>query len=107
MHIQWRVSLTGAPNATTLIFNLPTGFTIDTNKFILTTGATGSGGGSRGGAISAMEMIYISSSSFAMVYQSSVATAQVALVNATAPVTWANGDLIEASIIVPITSFGG
>lgn len=108
MQIQWRVSLTGAPNATTLAFNLPTGFTIDTsNKFLLTTGATGSGGGSRGGAISNMQMIYSSTTQFFMVYQSSVTTAQVSLVNATAPVTWANGDLVEASITVPITSFGG
>jgi hypothetical protein len=99
-----KIGITGAVTATDLQVNIPAGLSIDTTKmassdFLQST--FGSAHGFKGAAHYNFQIAYSSATSLFFTYQSQL-TGQVVSVTNTAPVTWANGDQIHATFMVPI-----
>ena len=99
-----QISLSGAPTATGLYFNIPFGWSIDSTKMTSTIAynqALGTGAGVHSGSGYNYQVLFYSSTAVSLVYQSSL-TATQTIVNATAPVTYASGDIITTDFMVPI-----
>ena len=107
VEIQISLSLTGAPTATSLTFNIPSNLTIDTTKLVLTSGAVpvfGQAAGVHSGTFYNFVVLYNTTSSVSVVYQSAL-TGSITGVNATSPITWASGDTVTVNCLVPIVGF--
>lgn len=107
VEIQISLSLTGAPTATSLTFNIPSNLTIDTTKLVLTSGAVpvfGQAAGVHSGTFYNFVVLYNTTSSVSVVYQSAL-TGSITAVNATSPITWASGDTVTVNCLVPIVGF--
>lgn len=111
MELQVYITLTGAPTSANLTINMPTGFSIDSTKLASGTSTVnkvlGTGDGLNGGDYWMMQMSYNNSTSVAAFsIGTNVAAAYASNpVNATAPVTWANGNTIELNFIVPVVGW--
>ena len=119
LEVQYLITLSGAPNATTLYLNLPSGFNIDTNNLTSTLNQVSFGDGSARDAstnvffkLNAM----IASSSLIGLYYSvngqipptgTSSSTNLAEISATLPTTWASGDTLTATIKVPVTQYSG
>lgn len=106
MECQIHLSLSGAPNATSLVINMPSGYSIDTSK--IAGGVTYDvpflhkiTANNAGNELS-LQAYFATSSTFGITYLSSATNAATTLVNATTPVTWYSGATIHFSFIVPI-----
>lgn len=107
--IQYNLSLTGTPTATTLTLAMPNGLTIDTAKIpsagqSYTPVGTGQGfdASSTGGY--SFQVTISGSNSFLPLYQNSL-TGQQQVLTATQPLTWAVGDRAQFTVTVPIKEF--
>lgn len=107
------VAVTGAPTATSLTINMPTGLTIDTTA-LSNTGVNNTGDtlltsdgrlfDSGTGEYNA-KAVYNTSSQIRVRYYN--ATAAPTNVSNTAPMTWATGDYAQVSFLVPIAEWAG
>ena len=104
MEVQVKVALSGAPTTATLSINLPSGHSIDTSKFANTaTGCVGYGRIFDSGSYNGIAAAYYGSTTSVEVrsLSTTVAYSMVAVTQA-APITFANGDLIDLVFQVPI-----
>lgn len=103
LQMQYVITLSGTPNATTLSINLPVGFTIDSNKINLNQFKNTYGYSLGFHAAAGYNFLPLTnnSTSVAISYSTTVNSAQ-ALVSSTAPFTWVSGDTITGTIQVPI-----
>ena len=111
MNLQYFISLAGAPTSATLTVNMPTGYTIDTNKLASTTTAgaiitgsiaqiTAAGVGYYG------QVRYSSTTAFSVTsLPGAVSTNPFLAVTQAAPGTFANADSIELEVSVPIVGW--
>ncbi len=107
MEIDVLLTFAGAPTTASATVSLPTGFTINTGATVSTTQeAMGFGAAKLAGAASVVQAIYASSTTLAIVYQSSTAGARSAVTQA-APGTIANGDSIQVKAFVPVNEWAG
>lgn len=105
-----KVTLGGAPDATTLGFNIPFGLVIDTSKMYITVANTvprvgqGIGRDDSGSATFEVNALFGSTTTITITYSDdgSAAVLLQAVVNATAPITFAANDSIEVYYEVPI-----
>lgn len=107
MEAQVNIALAGAPTSAALTVNLPTGYSIDTNRLTnSTTGANrlGIGGGKSAGGFVTFLVGYNSTSSVELRYQSSI-TATASTVTQAAPATFASGDNVAFWFKVPIAGW--
>lgn len=105
MEIQVRAGLTGAPTNTSLSVNGPSGYTTDTNKLLASNknpivGIAQVYDDSANFFFNA-QVLYTTTTSVTLVYQSSL-TGQQSGFSATAPITFANNDYVQATYSVPI-----
>ncbi len=109
LQVEYGITLTGAPNATGLNLNLPSGLVIDTSKLATTAAFShhGYGAAQTGGSTISYSLVpyYINTTSFGTAYQSSVTTAAQSGITATAPVTWASGNVLQFYLQVPIVGW--
>lgn len=101
------LSLTGAPNSTTLTINyLPSGMALDTAKMSLSNSYARLGWANGKGGATAYNLIPIwnNSTSIYLTYQNSLTGAE-ATINQSAPVTWASGDNLHCRLMVPIAGW--
>jgi hypothetical protein len=104
MFIDYLLTLSGAPTATSLTVNMPTGFTIDQSKLMSpTSNIVGSGEGISGGGI-LFHGIPITSSTILFAYQSTTGGA-LSNVNQAAPVTFGAGNTLQLRVRVPIVGW--
>ena len=106
MEIQYKVNLAGAPNASDLVFNMPSGFIIDTTKLANAAANEGSFGSIiiedsatrqyQGG------VQYASTTTLTVSYDGA---ANNGFVNATNPFTFASGDSVGALVTVPVVGW--
>ena len=103
IEVDVNVSLSGAPNATTLSINLPSGYSIDTSK-ISTNVSTlfGIGQGISGGTGYNFQAGNITTTSFTPIYQSNTNGAQ-SVVTQAAPVAWGSGNTIHMRASFPLS----
>jgi len=96
--INGRAALSGAPNSADFTFELPSGFTIDTNKItgqslgsarILDSGTREYPGTVKYNSTTSVRVLHPESSNFGSV-------------NATSPFTFASGDAIDIQFVVPV-----
>jgi hypothetical protein len=110
IEVEATISLAGAPTAATLTVNLPSGLTMDTGKI------SGPGSESILGSAMAVDaspftlipgiVLYNSTSSVAIRSHAESGTAvTLAVVNATAPVTFASGDKVMLKFSAPISGW--
>lgn len=109
MHVSAKVALSGAPNAATATFLLPTGHTIDTAKtgYVTSSAAIGSGISKSNGDLFTTNVLYNTTTSvvcYALTL-SAAGTHQSSPVTATAPATFTNGDYITVDFVVPIAGW--
>ncbi len=108
MEIQAQLTLSGAPNATSLTINMPSGYTIDTNKLPTNLGYDSGLGWAEGisataGAAYALFPAYNTSTSFYILCLSNPNVGgNQSVVTQTVPITWASTARIVAHITVPI-----
>lgn len=108
--VQVNVALTGAPTATTLTVNLP--FTIDQTKMIGTNPIIGSAAvrDSSPNARYIGSTYYVTGTNTSVTISAWEASAAFVtgndVVNATTPITFANGDSIAFSFKVPVVGYG-
>ena len=110
VQVQASLSLTGAPTATRLTINLPSGLVIDNTKRsggasatinnIFGTGKTFDGAT----AVHNLTVAYESTTAVAVSYEST-ATAQLNNVTNTSPFTYNSGDVLDIEYTVPITGW--
>ena len=110
VQVQASLSLTGAPTATRLTINLPSGLVIDNTKRsggasatinnIFGTGKTFDGVS----AVHNLTVAYESTTAVAVSYEST-ATAQLNNVTNTSPFTYNSGDVLDIEYTVPITGW--
>lgn len=107
--IEFSNTLTGAPTAANLTFNLPSGMVIDTTKLtgIPATSFYIDGSTSANRALTSVRLFpyYASSTSVGAAYVGTATAASQIAVSATAPVTWASGDIVTVKIKVPISGW--
>lgn len=101
-----KIAITGAVTATDLQVSIPSGFSIDTAKmassdFLQSTFGAAHGFRSSGGTHYNFQIGYASPTLLFFTYQSQL-TSQVVSVANTTPFTWANGDAIHATFMVPV-----
>lgn len=109
-----KITLSGAPTATTLSFDLPAGHTPDTSKMADTTNGTAMLGevtifdasAAATANVKHARLSYSTGSSF-IVYVYSPTNDDYSTVNATNPITFASGDTLTIYFRVPIVEFGG
>lgn len=110
MEIQVNIALAGAPTATNLTINMPTGYTIDTTRLANSTlhlgTFLGSGGGKSAGTPVSLLIKYSTTTAVEVGFLASITTAAITLVDATHPATFASGDAITAWICVPVIGWG-
>lgn len=112
MEMTVRVLTSGAPDATSLYINLPSGFTIDTSK-VLNTGSFQTDMGwarfeDAGTAYYSGRVSYQSSSSVAVNYLDDTAAGLgVSSVSQTSPFIWASGDEVIVQCFLPIAEWAG
>jgi hypothetical protein len=104
-----RIDVTGTPTSATLTVNLPSGFVIDTTKLNSTTAPVHVGNGTTksAGNIYGIEVLYNTTTSIAFrVIQSANTNAHTwELVTQALPGTYANGDVVDVEIFVPIVGW--
>jgi hypothetical protein len=107
MEIDYKVALTGAPNAVTLSFNLPSGYTIDTAKLASTVAAKslGYGGIVAGGTFYRIDPLYGTTTSVTMWALSLNGSPFSFNIDATHPSTFGNGDSVQIRVQVPIVGW--
>lgn len=107
MEVHSSVNLTGAPNAATLIINIPTGYVIDTNKQTNTglTSVDGVGQGFKGGTGYIFSAYRANTTGVQVSYISNGTTSAEGNVSNTAPVVWGNTDTINITFKVPIVGW--
>lgn len=108
LEAQYFISLSGAPNATTLALNLPNGLTIDTSKIAGLSASTvlGRAGSIRSGDGLITLPYYISNTQVMVGYSNLDANAARYMpITSTTPSAWANGDQISVYIKVPIVGW--
>jgi hypothetical protein len=104
---QYDLALTGAPTATNLSLNLPSGDVIDTSKLVSASVGVShipnSGGKAFDGvsAVHNLASVYGATTAVMVIYEST-ATGQIANVTQAAPFTFNSGDTIQVSFAVPI-----
>lgn len=100
MEVNAKVSLSGAPTGN-FSLNIPSQFSIDTNKLAYNTRqAVGSAIGDRGATSYTGDVFQNDSTSVAIVTSSGTSRW-----NATTPATWANADIISVTFTVPIVGW--
>lgn len=104
-----KIAITGPVTATDLQISIPSGLTIDSAKmasgdFLQSVFGTGHGFRSTGGTHYNFQIGLASSTLLFFTYQNQL-TSQVVSISNTAPFTWANGDIIHATFMVPVTGF--
>ena len=106
MHVQLKVTVSGAPNATTLRIDPPSGYAIDTAKLNY------SGGGDNWAAIGQASINDHGTAGYVgiVIYESStgkiaVVTQPNAFVNSTIPMTWAASDSVSLEFMLPIVGW--
>ena len=116
MEVQVNIYTTGAPTAATLTLNLPSGYSVDTDKLSAASG--GSIGDDRtslgtmvirdAGSTSYVGGVYYNSTTSVVpyVFDASAANTRQTAINATSPMTWANTDQAGFMFRVPITGWG-
>lgn len=94
--LQYTLTMTGAPTATNLTLNMPSGMVIDTSKLTSSFLFAGGGNGADVGVqpYGQFFLEIISSTSFIVRYQSSTAAVAAPVTN-TAPFAWGNTDIIN------------
>ena len=117
IELQYEITLSGAPNAAALSFNIPFGYTIDTAKIniggVSTAPTVGGDGFARDntGASYTIRGIYTGSntslSAITYVHSNAPNDVTIRLVNNTVPFTWATSDTIAITAKVPITGWKG
>lgn len=111
IHVEWYLAFAGAPTATFLAVNLPSGVTIDTAKLLSTTGKLPlpSSGGLYDLSATTTYVLYAAynSTTSVLVHYDSGTGTMIALSN-TAPVTIANGDYMSVSVAsIPVSGWRG
>jgi len=114
LEIQYFATLSGAPNAVGLYFNLPSGFTMDTSKVMSTTTNAaffGSGSARRASnnAYYGLSVNIANTTTFGAYYMvngtipptGTSPSDQLAEIGSTAPFAWATGDTISVTVCVP------
>lgn len=108
LQVEWKITLSGAPNAANLTLNLPSGFTIDATKIDTSTQYSknlGAGEGFQSPNAYLLQALYGSTTSISVAYVNNGTTATEALVSNTLPVTWASGNTIIVSAQMPIAGW--
>lgn len=110
--VQVKLALAGAPTSAALTVTLPAALTVDTTKMASSLAdacRVGIGSGSHGAAFESFQVQWnvTAPQQFDIYFYSSVSTAAMTAVNATAPITWANADEVNLRFNVPVTGFGG
>jgi hypothetical protein len=118
MELQYHVKTTGAPNSVTLRVNLPSGYTIDTNRmFAPTADGADAGAGPHLGVASYFDGptgtvdyggrigFYSSTSLEFSVDQVNATYTLTTPANQAEPFTWATGDVAYAKVSVPISGW--
>ena len=102
--IIYNITLSGAPSGT-LTLNIPGAITVNTTAFsgspATNTYVSGTGGGVNGGVTYAMQPLYPNAGAILMTYTSALTGAETP-VDATHPVTWANGNSLIVRVEFPI-----
>ena len=119
LEVQYLITLSGAPNATALYLNLPSGFNIDTTNLTSTLNQASFGDGSARDASTnvffKLNAVIASGSLIGLYYivngqippTTASSSTNLAEINATLPVTWASGDTLTATVKVPVTQYSG
>lgn len=113
LYLDYYLTTTGAPNATSLTLNLPPGFVINASKLAdsVPTTATyldGSGGILDAPAVSTFVDVkcrYETNTSINVVVATTGLAAQGSLVTNTVPITWGSGDALWLQLKVPVVGY--
>ena len=103
-----KIATTGAVTATDLQVSIPPGFTIDTTKMASADFLQSTFGAAHGfrtaGTHYNFQIAYASPTLLFFTYQNQL-TGQVVSITNTVPFTWANGDAIHATFMVPVSGW--
>lgn len=109
MQIIYKIALSGAPTATPLLVDMPSGYTINNTIIDSTTYGQSTGHGNildaSGPSVYNVWPIYIGTTQFQVIYSSDVVQGSGSGVSSTAPITFASGDIIDLFIQVPIVGW--
>lgn len=107
MEVSFALSLSGAPNNTSLTVNIPSGYTIDTTKInsnaLTSVFGSGNGNNSNGGV--ALQVVYNGTSSVDIIYINNGTTSSQGQLSSTLPSTWASGNSLGGTFMVPIVGW--
>lgn len=115
VEVQVRIALSGAPTATSLFVNLPSGLSVDTSNILSTVSGDGNFGyvyakPSAGNAKVLGKISYGTTTSVVLFGQNGTGNIAAATeyfsITQAAPFTFANGDLIYANFSVPVSGWG-
>lgn len=110
MEVMANVDCSGAPTAADLTINLPSGYTIDTNKLANTSvgRATLGSGQAVDGGVRGYPLIVIYGTTTSITFRSAETTGSSgSAVDNDAPFTFGSGDCVSACFIVPIAEWSG
>ncbi len=102
--IIYKITLSGNPNSANLVLDIPGAITVNSTVLMspaANTYVAGTGCGTHSTSLYVMQPLYPNGSQILMGYSSSLLEIQSA-VNATNPITWANGDSIIVHVTFPI-----
>lgn len=108
MMVQTQINLSGAPTGTLAAINIPSGYTIDTTKMAGTPNGASAVFGTWSGVAASSNVTgqveYNNTTSVTVYYQSATTGAQ-SVINATAPLTWANTNTMYLTYVIPIVGW--
>lgn len=102
-----KATLSGAPSNAALTIAMPTGLTIDSSVLNTTVYATSLGEASASIATTMEVVTNGNTSTVQVVYTNSITAANIGTLDATHPVTWANGNTIDVWWEVPVSEWAG
>lgn len=105
--INYKVSLSGAPNATSLTFDMPSGLTPDSNKVTDFSGVFHAGSGIVSDGVFVLYQASVlfqdgSDNFLVRTYDTSGGDTVESNVNATSPITFGSGDGVEVTVRIPV-----
>jgi len=107
-YIEWELIATGDPAANgALVLNMPTGYTMDTDKILGTDswGRFGACSINRTGTAYKIDIIYLTPTSFYVTYVANSTSFSEGVVNPTAPIALAANSKISCNVTVPIVGW--
>ncbi len=110
MRVTVTVSTSGAPTATSLLVNIPSGFNIDTTKLASTTGGQqnlGGGVANDAGTRSYPLTVYYNSATSVGITSAETTGEASSAVTEDSPFTFGSGDAVSINFIVPIAEWSG